>query len=239
MPEPMIFIELATVLLLALTLWSSIRLLELNTRPQIECYLRPRRDSPNVFDLVVANFGRGSAKNLEIELIGVDEADFETHSVQVAWRHRGPFTLLGPGESITNLFGFAPSLVGGDPLKPFKARASYRWEPFWSWRSSEAIDYHDMDVGPFGGMIPDWPKNEVAEILKKEVPKVAKAIETHRRPPLPVNTGDIGSDALSRLELLMQGLLPPQQNLWVSFGSGRSPSAWYRASSSTSLVRKP
>ena len=32
---------------------------------------------------------------------------------------------------------------------------------------------------------------------------------------------------------------PPQQNLWVSFGSGRSPSAWYRASSSTSLVRKP
>ena len=35
------------------------------------------------------------------------------------------------------------------------------------------------------------------------------------------------------------GRRPPQQNLWVSFGSGRSPSAWYRASSSTSLVRKP
>ena len=33
--------------------------------------------------------------------------------------------------------------------------------------------------------------------------------------------------------------LPPQQNLWVGFGSGRSPSAWYRASSSTALVRKP
>ena len=32
---------------------------------------------------------------------------------------------------------------------------------------------------------------------------------------------------------------PPQQNLWVGFGSGRSPSAWYRASSSTALVRKP
>ena len=208
MTEPMIYVELATVFVLALTLWASIRLLDLNTRPQIECYLRTRRDNPNVFDLVVANFGKGAAKNLEIELIGVDEAGFEAHSVQVDWRHKGPFTLLGPGESIMNLFGFGPGLVGGDkdPLKPFKARISYRWEPFWSWRSSDAVDYHDIDVEPFRGMIPEWPKNEVAEILRKEIPKIAKAIETGRRPPLPINTGDVRDDTLSRLETLMAGL---------------------------------
>ena len=207
MTEPMIYTELATVLVLALTLWTAIRLLDLNTRPQIECYLRTRRDNPNVFDLVVANFGKGAAKNLEIELIGVDEAGFEAHSVRVDWRRKGPFTLLGPGESIMNLFGFGPGLVGGDkkPLQPFKVRTSYRWEPFW-WRSSDAVDYHVIDVEPFRGMIPEWPKNEVAELLKKELPKIVKAIESRPRPLLQANTGSIDSAVLGRLEHLMPEL---------------------------------
>lgn len=215
MAEPMIYVELATLLVLALTLlvlaltlWTSIRLLDLNTRPQVECYLRTRRDSPNVFDLVVANFGKGAAKDLEIELIGVDEAGFEAHSVRVDWRRKGPFTLLGPGEAIMNLFGFGPGLVGQDkkPLQPFKVRTSYRWDPFWYWRSSDAVDYHVIDAEPFRGMIPEWPKNEVAELLKKELPKIVKAIETRARPLLQTNTGSIGSVALRRLEDLMPEL---------------------------------
>ena len=118
----MLYIQLATLAVLTLTLWASKQMLEVNTRPQVECYLRSRPDRPNVFELAVANFGKGAAKNLEIELIGVDEADFSTHSVQLSWRTKGPFALLGPGESITSLFGFGPSLVGNDrePLKPFK-----------------------------------------------------------------------------------------------------------------------
>ena len=208
MNEPTIYIELATVLLLALALWTSIRLLDVNTRPQIECYLRPRRDQPNVFDLVIANFGKGAAKNLEIELIGVDEAGFEAHSVRVDWRRKGPFTLLGPGESIMNLFGFGPGLVGKDqePLQPFQVRASYRWEPFWSWRSSDAVDYHDIDVEPFRGMIPEWPKDKVAELLKKELPKIVKAIESRPRTLLQANPGSIDSTALRHLEHLMPEL---------------------------------
>ena len=208
MAEPMIYVELVIVLVLALTLWTSIRLLDLNTRPQIECYLRPRRDKPNVFDLVIANFGKGAAKNLKIELIGVDEAGFEAHSVRVDWRRKGPFTLLGPGESLMNLFGFGPGLVGKDkePLQPFQVRTSYRWEPFWSWRSSDAVDYHEINAEPFRGMIPEWPKNEVAELLKKELPKVVKAIETRPRPLLQANTGSIDSAALRHLEHLMPEL---------------------------------
>ena len=208
MTEPTIYIELATVLLLALALWTSIRLLDVNTRPQIECYLRPRRDKPNVFDLVIANFGKGAAKNLEIELTGVDEAGFEAHSVRVDWRRKGPFTLLGPGESIMNLFGFGPGLVGKDqePLQPFQVRTSYRWEPFWSWRSSDAVDYHDIDVEPFRGMIPEWPKDEVAELLKKELPKIVKAIESRPRTLLQANPGSIDSAVLRHLEHLMPEL---------------------------------
>ena len=56
MTDPMIYTELATVLVLTLALWTSIRLLDLNTRPQIECYVRTRRDSPNVFDLVILSW---------------------------------------------------------------------------------------------------------------------------------------------------------------------------------------
>jgi len=145
---------------------------------------------------------------LEIELMGVDEEDFEAHSVQVAWRHKGPFALLGPGESLTNLFGFAPALLGEDkaPLKSFKVRVSYGWKAFWDERSERAADLHDIDVGPFGGMIPPWPKNEVAVILKSEMPKITKAIETRERPPLLANIGTVSSDTLSRLEVLMPEL---------------------------------
>ncbi len=208
MTEAMLYIQLATLAVLTLTLWASKQMLEVNTRPQVECYLRSRPDRPNVFELAVANFGKGAAKNLEIELIGVDEADFSTHSVQLSWRTKGPFALLGPGESITSLFGFGPSLVGNDrePLKPFKIRASYRWTPFWHWRSDDVVEYHDMDVRPFQGIVPKWPKDEIAELLKKELPKIAKAIASRPRPLFQTNTGDIDDATLRRLELLMPEL---------------------------------
>ena len=197
-----------TLIVLALTLWSSMRMLEVSTRPQVECYLRSRSNSPNVFELAVANFGKGAAKNLEVELVGVDEVDFEAHAIQLSWRHKGPFPLLGPGEYITNLFGFAPSLMGKDkePLKPFKIRASYKWTSFWYWRIVDVVEYHDMDVEAFRGLVPEWPKNEVAEILKKELPNITKAVETRPRPRLPPNTGETITGGLGCLESLMPEL---------------------------------
>ena len=148
MNDPILYVELVVATALVLTLWATLRLLEANTRPQVECYLRSRPDKPNVFELAVANFGKGAAKNLEIELVGVDETDFSVHSVVLSWRKKGPFALLGPGESIESLFGFGSSLVGDDqePLKPFTVRSSYRWKPFWYWRSDDVVEYHDMDV---------------------------------------------------------------------------------------------
>ena len=202
------YTEFAQILVLALTLWAAIRMLDLNTRPQVECYLRSRPDKPNVFELAVANFGKGAAKNLKIELVDVDEEDFESHRVQLTWRYRGPFTLLGPGDSIASLFGFGSSLVGDDqgPLKPFRVRVSYRWKTFWYWRPNEIIEDHDMDVRPFQGIIPKWPKNEIAEILKKEMPNLAEAMRARHRPLIQANTGDVDNADLQRLELLMPAL---------------------------------
>ena len=45
-------------------------------------------------------------------------------------------------------------------------------------------------------MVPEWPKNEVAEFLKKELPKIVKAIESRPRPLLQANTGSIDSAVL-------------------------------------------
>lgn len=209
MTDPMFYLQLVVAAVLVMTLWASIRLLEANTRPQVECYLRSRPDKPNVFELAVANFGKGVAKNLEIELLGVDEADFSAHSVVLSWRSKGPFALLGPGESIESLFGFGSSLVRDDqePLMPFRVRASYRWKPFWHWRSDEIIEYFDMDVRPFQGVVPKWPKNEVAELLKKELPNIAKAVKARPRAQIPDKTGGVIDNAAFRqLELMMPRL---------------------------------
>ena len=206
--DPLFYVELIVAAVLTMTLWATRGLLVAHTRPQVECYLRSRPDKPNVFELAVANFGKGAAKNLEIELIGVDEIDFSAHSVQLSWRRKGPFTLLGPGESIESLFGFGSSLVGEDrePLKPFKVRSSYRWKPFWYWRFDPVVEYHDMDVRPFQGIIPKWPKDEMVELLKKELPKLTKAVEARPRPRVPDKTGTADVATLRQLDLVMPKL---------------------------------
>lgn len=202
------YVEFAQFIALVLTLWAAIRMLDLHTRPQVECHLRSRPDKPNVFELVVGNYGQGAAKNLEIELIDVEEEDFDAHSVTLTWRRKGPFTLLAPGDSIASLFGFGASLVGGDrePLKPFRVRVSYRWRAFWYWRVYEISDYHDMDVRPFQGIVPKWPKNETAEILKKELSNITKAVEARPKPQIPDKAGDIENAVLRQLELVMPAL---------------------------------
>lgn len=203
-----ILAQLATVIVLSLTLWSSIRLLDSNTRPQVECYLRPRPNEPFVIEMVIANFGKGGARKLEVELIGVDEDDFEAHDVIMKWRKKGPIAFLGPQESLADMFGVAPSLMGdkASPMKPFRVRASHKWTPFWSWRHHEEVDYYEMDLRPFQGIIPAWPENEVAKALKNELPKITKAVGSIRRPPLPTNVGNIEEKTLASLEPSMPEL---------------------------------
>ena len=202
------YVDVGQIIMLALTVWAAMRMLDVNTRPVVECYLRSRPDQPNVFDLAVANFGKGAAKNLEIEFVDVDEEDFEAHSVQLTWRRKGPFTLLGPGDSIISLFGFGSSLAGGerDPLRPFKVKVSYRWKAFWYWRENETVENHAMDIRPFQGIVPQWPKNEIAEILKKEMPNLVKAMGSRNRPLIRANIADIDNSALQNLEILMPTL---------------------------------
>ena len=126
------------------------------------------------------------------------------------WKQRGtdtPFSVVEPGGQITNMFGFGPGLLGKDPvLKPFKAIVTYEWQPFWSKRRRIEKRHYDIDVRPFSGLVPERKKDEVAEALKAELPKIAKAIGVIQRPPVPADRKSGGETFFRRIESLMPAL---------------------------------
>ncbi len=163
LPALSILVALAT---LVFTLRWAARTLTRSVTPQIECYLRVR-ESSQVFDFVIANFGLGSAYRVGFQL-EVDEEDFDAHNVAMKQRATDiPFPVVEPSGRITNMFGFGPALLGKDPpLKPFKATVTYEWQPFWSRRRRVEERRYDIDVRPFLGLVPEWKKDEVAEALE-------------------------------------------------------------------------
>ena len=200
LPALSILVALAT---LVFTLRWAGRTLTRSVTPQIECYLRVRQSS-QVFDFVIANFGLGSAHRVGFQL-DVDEEDFDAHNVTMKQRATDiPFSVVEPGGQITNMFGFGPPLLGKDPpLKPFRAIVTYEWQPFWSRRRRVEQRHYDIDVRPFLGLVPEWKKDEVAEALKAELPKIAKAVGATQRPPVPADRKSSGRVFFRRIESLM------------------------------------
>lgn len=203
LPALSILVALAA---LAFTLRWTGRTLTRSVTPQIECFLRVR-ESSQVFDFVIANFGLGSAYRVGFEL-DVDEDDFDAHSVTMTQRAAEiPFSVVEPGGQITNMFGFGPALLGKDPpLKPFTASVTYEWQPFWSRKRHVERRQYDIDIRPFLGLVPEWKKDEVAAALKAELPKIAKAVGATQRPPVPADRKSSGLEFFSRIESLMPEL---------------------------------
>ena len=144
----------------------------------MECYLHTPDRTPIRFDFVIANFGTGSAYNVGFT-VHADDEDFEAH--HVIMRGRGttdtPFSIIEPGGRITSVFGSGPELLGGDntALKPFKVTVTYEWQPFWSRRRRGETREFDLDVRPHWWRMSQVTKNEIAEVLKKELPRIARA----------------------------------------------------------------
>ena len=214
LPALSILVALAT--LVFTVRWTG-RTLTRNVTPQIECYLRVRKSS-QVFDFVVANYGLGSAYHVGFQL-NVDEEDFDTHNVAMKQRATDiPFSVIEPGGQITNMFGFGPSLLGKDPpLKPFTATITYEWQPFWSRTRHVEQRNYDMDIRPFLGLIPEWKKDEVADALKAEIPKIARAIGATHRPPVPADRKSSGLAFFRRIESLMPELFAEMRSNLTAF----------------------
>ena len=202
---PALSILVALAALVFTLRWTG-RTLTRSVTPQIECYLRVRQSS-QVFDFVIANFGLGSAYRVGFQL-DVDEEDFDAHSVIMKQRATDiPFSVVEPGGEITNMFGTGPALLGGDPpLNPFTATVRYEWQPFWSKRRRIEERRYDIDVRPFLGLVPEWKKDDVAEALKAELPKIAKAVGVTQRPPVPADRKSSGGAFFKRIESLMAEL---------------------------------
>ena len=206
LPGLSVVLALLTLAVLAFTLRKSGQTLTRSVKPHIECYLRVRQSS-EVFYFVIANFGLGSAYNVTFE-IQVDEKDFAAHDVIMKQRRTDfPFSVIEPGGCITNMFGFGVPLLGKDPpLKPFEATVTYEWQPFWSSRRRSETRHYELDVRSFGGLVMEREENEVAEILKAGLKKIAEAVGVTNRPPVRADRKSSGETFFERMDSLMPDL---------------------------------
>ena len=169
-----VFLPVATLALLFIGIRIAHRTLARSVTPQVECFLRPRRAS-QLIELAIANHGLGSAYNVDITL-EVDEENFQEHGVILEWRKtEAPFNIIEPGGRISTIFGIAHDLLGDEPgLKQFTALVEYQWQPFWSKRRKTEKRIYTLDVRAFSGLTYEPEKNEIAEVLKKELPKISR-----------------------------------------------------------------
>ena len=212
-----LFVHVILPLLTLLVLWFGLRVasrtLVRSVTPQVECFLRPRPSS-DIFELVIANYGLGSAYNVSLNL-EVDEDDFDAHRVATNWRTTEvPFGIIEPGGSINIFFGMGNSLLGNEsPLKPFNAVVEYEWQPFWAKHRRKEKRSYNMDVRPFKGIPYFIEKNEIAETLKSELKKIADFLKPQsRRPPIPRDRRSEDRTTLERMESLMPSLFAEMRN---------------------------
>ena len=217
LPGLSVLVAIVTLAVLLFTLRRASLTLTRSVTPQIECYLRVRQSS-QVFDFVIANFGLGSAYRVSFSL-DADEEDFAAHNVIMKQRGTDtPFSIVEPGGQITDMFGFGTGLLGKNPaLKPFKAIVTYEWQPFWSKRRRIEKRHYDIDVRPFSGLVQEWKKDEVAEALKAELPKIAKALGVTQRPAVPADRKSGGETFFRRIDSLMPALFAEMRSDLKSF----------------------
>ena len=104
--------------------WSAVReqiaVEQASTEPEVVAYLIPDRRHINILHIVVANVGRGAAREVSVEL-DADPADFTAHQTQIPAKTRRPvLAVLPAGEQVPLFFGSALDLLADPPLKDFK-----------------------------------------------------------------------------------------------------------------------
>ena len=94
---------------------------KLGTQPEVVAYLATDSQRPRVVNFVLANVGRGPAKNVEFA-IDADMTQFVAHEVSPVFLNNagGKGTdMLPQGERIQSFFGVGPDLLANPPLRCF------------------------------------------------------------------------------------------------------------------------
>ncbi len=134
------------------------------TEPKVVAYLVIHPLYWTYFNFVIANVGRGPARNVSFKFIA-DEEDFETH--HVALRNstdREVMSFLPQGESIRVSFGSSIDLYKEPRLKPFEVVVEYD-----DMSGKRHCERCQLDVSQFEGFstLGKPPEQEVADALTK------------------------------------------------------------------------
>lgn len=141
------------------------------TEPEVVAYLLPDRRHPTTLNFVLANIGRGPARDVEY-WFEADAEDFAAHNVHVGnTAKRKAVSVLPQGERIVMLFGTGWEAFKEPRLKPFKVEVR-----FYDLKGKERSAKFDLDVAQFDGMVTlgTPAEHEIAEALKK----IAKTVKT-------------------------------------------------------------
>lgn len=162
----------ATVVLAITTIvyaWHTSQLADENRRlrkagsdPQVVAYLTINPRVSIALDFVLANVGRGPAKNVRCQVIAGD--DFAEREVLLRMRD-STFGLLPQDEAIRTAFGMGPELLGDEPLRPFEVKISYQ-----NFDGEAYSQSFTLDVAPFSGSI------QLGEPSLDKIAKSAKQI---------------------------------------------------------------
>jgi hypothetical protein len=146
------------------------RLRKAGTEPDVVAYLLPDQRHLNFLNLVVANVGRGPARNVALEFVG-DLETLNKRGARLLSRSKLPIhSVLPQDERFVQLFGSALDLLDGDEAPPdFTIHVHFEnssgRKSSTKYRASIA-DFHGLTRGTS-------PEHETAEALKQ----IAKSIQ--------------------------------------------------------------
>jgi hypothetical protein len=101
------------------------RLRKAGTEPEVIAYLFPDARHINILHVVVANVGKGAAKNVSIEF-EADADDFASHGIEHRPGVRRPLvSFLPQDERLFHFFGNAIEMFRPNPPKDFKVHVYY------------------------------------------------------------------------------------------------------------------
>ena len=117
------------------------------TEPKVVAYLATDSQHPHAVNFVLANVGRGPAKNVEFT-IEADMNEFMAHRVSSVFTNKsgGRGTdMLPQGERIQSFFGVGPSLLMPQPLRCFSVSLIYE-----DLNGNRHENSHQLDVAQLG-----------------------------------------------------------------------------------------
>ena len=135
------------------------------TEPRVVAYLAHHPYLWEFFNFVLANVGRGPARNVSFRILAADEGDFESHEVALKnSAERTPLGFLPQEEMYTAFFGSGVEIMGEPRLRPFQVEVSYE-----NMEGKQLSELFELDVAQFEGFssIGSHPDQDAADALKK------------------------------------------------------------------------